>query len=219
MFDVSASAPAPYRWLSPASYSVRIEIPVPGMSGKVAHSVEGLWQGLKVIAGCIDETRFVCPPAGREGSVEGFRLGDQTLSLVEARWKIYIPAYFHYLNHFAPQEALATILSEQEHGKKVYLHDVAANGNLARPEPYAHAAALALYLNLRRRDSDWRPRDLAEERLLEILDGQGTIEGRASRLQPLLEDETMKRAVLHFCDQNPREPEHYRIGKVLALLA
>lgn len=47
VYDVSSYADFPYCTLSPMW--VHGNIPVPGMSGKVSDTVEGIWQGLKVI--------------------------------------------------------------------------------------------------------------------------------------------------------------------------
>ncbi len=148
--DVSSFGTQPYSLLSPETFSEDFAIPVPGLEGVVAHSVEGIWQGLKLINGVSDHTLFdtITHKRGR-GELTGYQYGTTILDEQEARWRIFIPSYKFYLDHFAPQEAINSLLGFQQQGRKVFVYDVASNDDISKPEPYAHAAALATYLNLK----------------------------------------------------------------------
>src|SRR5438874_8672967 len=65
-------------------------IPVPGMPGVTGDSVEGIWQGLKVIRG--KTALHLLRGPGRKrggGKPSGHRHGDRLLGVVEARRKVY----------------------------------------------------------------------------------------------------------------------------------
>ncbi len=147
--DVSSLGEYPYNLLSPTTYAKEFAIPVPGLEGVVAHSVEGIWQGLKLIQGESNHTLFDTIAHKREGELRGYQYGSAVLDEQEARWRIFIPAYTFYLDHFAPQDAIRSLLGLQQEGKRVLLHDTKNNDDISKPEPYAHAAALATYLNLK----------------------------------------------------------------------
>ncbi|MFC1698014.1 DUF6939 family protein [Nanoarchaeota archaeon] len=147
--DVSSYAKKPFKLLSPFTHSDKFLIPVPSMEGTFSHSVEGIWQGLKIIDEIIDESLFKRKPHKRKGKVIAHKFGEKILDFYNARIDIYLPSYYFYLDNYAPKEALDFLLREQRGGKKVYLYDVEDNGDIQNPKPYAHAAALATYLNLK----------------------------------------------------------------------
>ncbi len=147
--DVSSKGAHPYSLLSPETFSLDIQIPVPGLEEKISHSVEGIWQGLKFINGKSDHRLFDIIAQKREGEITGYQYGQKVLDEMEARWRIFIPAYKFYLDQFAPQKAIDSLLVFQQQGKKVFVYDSESNDDISNPEPYAHAAALATYLNLK----------------------------------------------------------------------
>jgi catechol 2,3-dioxygenase-like lactoylglutathione lyase family enzyme len=73
IYDVSSYADFPYCTLSPMW--PHGGIPVPGMPGTTSDSVEGIWQGLKVIRGEIAPRYFSGPGPKRGGKPSGLRLG------------------------------------------------------------------------------------------------------------------------------------------------
>jgi len=148
VFDVSSYADPPFCTLSPMW--VHGGIPVPGMPGVTSDSVEGVWQGLKVIRGRIEPRFFRGKGAKRGGKPSGHRLGDQLLRIVEARRRIYVPAYEWMLEHRVDPALLAGFLELARRGVVQYLHDVGDNGDIGNAdEGLAHAAVLVRYLNRR----------------------------------------------------------------------
>ncbi len=157
--DVSDFGEYPYNLLSPFTFSTQFQIPVPGLEKVVAHSVEGIWQGLRLIDGKsnyilfhqIADNKSVDNKERnrRDGKITGYQYGAEVLDEREARWAIFIPSYTYYLNHFAPKDVIDSLLALQEKGKKLLVYDTKNNDDISNPEPYAHAAVLASYLNLK----------------------------------------------------------------------
>jgi hypothetical protein len=149
VYDVSSYADHPYCTLSPMW--VHGGIPVPGMSGTVSDTVEGVWQGLKVIRGRT-EPRFFrgkgCKRGG--GKPMGHLFNGKLLDVVEARQKIYRVAYEWMLDHRADPELLRAFIDRAQTGVVQYFHDTGDNGDYHDTnEPLAHAAVLVQYLNRR----------------------------------------------------------------------
>ena len=65
--DVSGYAGMPFKLLSPYTYDPNMELPVPGIPERSSYSVEGVWQGLKIVNGEIDESYFTHRPKKRKG--------------------------------------------------------------------------------------------------------------------------------------------------------
>lgn len=146
--NVSSKASPPYCFLSP--FFPHGDIPVPGMKGVAADSVEGVWQGLKSVRGRIDESFFHGPGKKRRSraAVEGHRYGDRLLSYGEARNLIYVPLYRHMVTSLplARDAAFGLLLEGLE--RDVWVHDVDSNGDIANlTKPLAHAAVLVELLN------------------------------------------------------------------------
>ncbi len=145
--DVSSDADEPYNQLSP--FYPHGGIPVPGMSGRVSDSVEGIWQGLKVIRSKIAPRYFEGVGRKRGGKPVGHRLGDQKrlLGLVEAREKIYIPAYQWMLGNRVDSAVLEEIIGRAFRGVPQFLYDKEDNGSIHKDGPMAHASVLVRYVN------------------------------------------------------------------------
>lgn len=88
-------------------------IPVPGLSNMTSNSVEGIWQGLKILidgGGRItdaDTTYFATCSGPRKGTVLGHDWGLQGLLLpyADAHRMIYLPAYAYQLTKQAVKVA------------------------------------------------------------------------------------------------------------------
>ncbi|HVL15749.1 MAG TPA: hypothetical protein VM529_24470 [Gemmata sp.] len=146
VIDVSSYAPEPYCTLSPMW--VHGGVPVPGMSGQTSDTVEGVWQGLKVIRGRIATRFFRGPGAKRGGRPSGHKLGGEELGVVEARRRIYVPTYEWVLENRVEPELIEQLIATALSGVTQYVHDVGDNGDPNDPDqPLAHAAVLVRYLN------------------------------------------------------------------------
>ena len=146
VIDVSSYAPAPYCTFSPMW--IHGGIPVPGMPGEASDTVEGVWQGLKVIRGRIATRYFRGPGAKRGGKPSGHQLGKQELGVVDARRLIYVPTYEWVLENRIDPALVRGFIDTALAGTKQHFHDVGDNGDPNDPDqPLAHAAVLVRYIN------------------------------------------------------------------------
>jgi len=145
--DVSSSADSPLDQLSP--FYPHGGIPIPGMPGKTADSVEGIWQGLKVIRGKTAPRFFEGGGRKRGGKPAGHQYGEskRLLDLVEARRKIYIPAYHWMLDHRVNPEILRTFIDRAFRGIPQFFYDREDNGAIGKDQPLAHARILVDHIN------------------------------------------------------------------------
>src|SRR3954452_679373 len=88
---VTSYADPPYCTLSPMWFHGGI--PVPGMPGTTSDTVEGIWQGLKVIRGKMAPRCFQGPGQKRVGKPAGHQFGRKRRGIVEPGHKIYRVAY------------------------------------------------------------------------------------------------------------------------------
>lgn len=147
VYDVSSYAEMPYRELSP--FYVHGGIPVPGMPGTTSDTVEGIWQGLKVIRGETALRLFRGPGRKRGGKKpSGHRYGEKLLGVVEARYKIYRVAYEWVLVHRIDQALVREFVEVALGGTTQYFHDTGDNGDINDPDaPLAHASLVVQYVN------------------------------------------------------------------------
>jgi len=147
LYDVSSYAEDPYDRLSP--FYPHGDIPIPGMEGHASDSVEGIWQGLKVIRGRI-EPRFFRGGGQKRGGGKpaGHQFGNQLLGYVEARRRIYVPAYEWMLEHSLDVAISSAFIARARLGVSQSFHDVGKNGDIDNTNAaLAHAAVLVEYLN------------------------------------------------------------------------
>jgi hypothetical protein len=154
VLDVTSKGEQPWVRFSP--FYPHGGIPVPGIPGTFARSVEGLWQGLKVFEHeGIDPSRWeiadmkgIKRAAGRRGRVLGHRLGvgsDVLLGYREARYNIYLPAYRWVLENRLSEEV--SRLREESAARTVVLLDYEMNANVDDlSSPLSHAALIRLHL-------------------------------------------------------------------------
>ena len=146
VYDVSSYAEPPYCELSPMW--VHGGIPVPGLPGQTSDTVEGVWQGLKLIRGKIATRFFSGQGAKRGGKPSGHQFGKKELGAVEARRLIYVPTYEWMLENRIDAELIQKFIDTALAGITQYFHDVGDNGDPNDPDqPLAHAAVLVRYLN------------------------------------------------------------------------
>jgi hypothetical protein len=145
VYDVSSYADEPYCLLSPMY--AHGGIPVPGMACK-SDSVEGIWQGLKVIRGKTAPRYFRGKGQKRGGKPSGHQLGDRLLGLVEARNRIYRPAYEWMLANRIDPALLQSFVDRAFAGIPQFFHDLGDNGDINNTgEALAHASLLVQYIN------------------------------------------------------------------------
>jgi hypothetical protein len=146
VIDVSSYADPPWCTLSPMW--AHGGIPVPGMPGQTSDSVEGIWQGLKVIRGDIATRLFRGKGQKRGGKPSGHQYGKKLLDIVEARQKIYKVAYEWMLVNRIEPELIEELVQRAFEGVTQYVHDVCDNGDINNVnEPLAHAALVVQYAN------------------------------------------------------------------------
>ena len=144
--DVSSYAEPPFCALSPMW--VHGGIPVPGAPGEASDTVEGVWQGLKVIRGKTAPRFFRGPGAKRGGKPSGHQFGKKELGVVDARRLIYVPTYEWVLENRIDPELIRNFIDAALAGVTQHFHDVGDNGDPNdADQPLAHAAVLARYLN------------------------------------------------------------------------
>jgi hypothetical protein len=145
VYDVSSYAEPPYCELSPMW--VHGGIPVPG-TNETSDTVEGVWQGLKVIRGKTAPRYFRGPGGKRGGKPAGHLLSKKLLGVVDARRLIYVPTYEWMLENCIDGRLIQSFIDAAFAGLVQHFHDVGDNGNPNNPDqPLAHAAVLVRYLN------------------------------------------------------------------------
>ena len=145
--DVSSSGDAPYNQLSP--FFPHGGIPIPGMGNQRSDSVEGIWQGVKVIRGKIAPRFFEGSGQKRSGKPRGHQFGESSrlLGLEEARRAIYIPAYEWMLDNCIEPELFEEIIARAFRGIPQFFYDREDNGSIGKDAPLAHAKVLVDYVN------------------------------------------------------------------------
>lgn len=157
VFDVtSKSTDGEMRKLSP--FEDYGDVPVPGMVGEKASSVERIWQGLKVFETRGEDLGWLTRrgPTGikrtvrKHGAMRGHAWfgdggGRVLLPYVEARKRIYLPAYRWVLEEKA-QRQLRRIAEAAARGPVVLL-DYTTNGDVEDARtPLSHASQVAAYV-------------------------------------------------------------------------
>jgi len=151
-YDTSTNAPLAHdldyvKDLSEFSpFTVYGSIPIPQYQGS-SDTVEGVWQGLKVINNRIDVSYFKGKGRKRYGRVAGHQLGSKVVGYLEARKKIYVPTYEFMVKEFL-QEEFELLLQRAKKGVKQFFFDVDDNGNLGDlKSPLAHSSVLVDIIN------------------------------------------------------------------------
>lgn len=146
--NVSSYGSKPYNLLSPFTYSQDFKIHVPGQNRTYSHSVESIWQSLKVINGQTEFELFSRKPKKRKGLVEGHLFDGRLLNIVDARKEIYKPSYFYYVQNFVPKEVKDNLLMRVFDEWEICLYDIENNLDIEKPGPLAHSVFACEYLNI-----------------------------------------------------------------------
>jgi hypothetical protein len=142
-------------------------IPVPGLN-RTSKTVEGIWQGLKVIDGEPDFNLFYDFAGKRKpksgATLEGWLYGDEVIDLVTARLKIYLPAFLFHWKHNVSDEIKDRLVdlaaSKEAEGLDVPVYDFETNADIFKADKsYAHAHLVAYLLNGRYNLKEGKPPD------------------------------------------------------------
>lgn len=152
VLDITSKAEDP--WVKFSPFYPHGNIPIP-FSNELSQSVEGLWQALKVfekedidiLKTLITNMKGIKRTVRRLGKVKGHRKGihgNELLGYLDARKKIYIPAYYWVLNNKLTTE-LNLIKEKASNG--VVLLDYETNGDINDlRKPLSHAHLVKQYL-------------------------------------------------------------------------
>lgn len=131
-------------------------IPIPGMPGKYAQSVEGIWQGLKVFEKeGVDVKKFdiasmknIKRTTGeKRGKVLGHLFANDIIPYVTARKQIYLPAYSWVLDQCLSNE-ISLLRGLLQEGKQIMLLDYETNEDIDdTSKPLSHASLIKAALN------------------------------------------------------------------------
>jgi uncharacterized protein DUF6939 len=133
-FKDAPDSMARWRTLCPFHAFAEPVLPVPGQPGMAARSVEGVWQGLKIVDGRTDleqlttSTPVKRPPDQLRGpdfpyAASQFVFADRKIDLVTARWLIYLPVFVALLRDSVPAEVHEEIWSAIDSGREVLFYD------------------------------------------------------------------------------------------------
>lgn len=158
MVDTYDGAPAnmaAFRPLNPFHLWPAPVLAVPGMDGRWSRSLEGIWQGLKVIEGKTDFAQFAGTPRKRPTDAERrasstyryeaarFQFRGREIGLREARFRIYAVAYLELLDRVVPAALIARIRRAAQEGCEVAFYDWDDNGDIADIRAsYSHSSLL-----------------------------------------------------------------------------
>jgi hypothetical protein len=143
--DVSSRAHRPLDKLSP--FYPHGSIPVPGSDSLFSDSVEGVWQGLKMIEGRVDASYFSGKGRKRRGKPEGHKFGDRLLGYIEARRLVYLPAYEYMWKMCVGRDIRSLMFKPALEGIVQYFYDYDDNGDIEDSRrPLAHSSILVRLL-------------------------------------------------------------------------
>lgn len=150
--DVTSKAEGEIKKLSP--FYPHGSIPIPN-SNKFSESVEGLWQGLKIFEDHGIDFKSFDNRLGRNikrtvrkyGVPKGHQYGlnsNELLSYIDARLKIYLPAYKFVLDKYCSH--IINRLREASKSKTIILLDYTTNGDVYDVStPLSHAQLVKSY--------------------------------------------------------------------------
>jgi hypothetical protein len=141
---------------NPFHFEQRFLIPVPGQRQR-SHSVEAVWQGLKIVEGRTDFRMFESPPTKRPGEAlrkqtdyryeeSKFLFEEKVVDIITARFLIYLPTYLYLLEYLVPDSIIAEIRNNLRQGNTVLFYDWDDNFEITNPRSsFSHSAILAAW--------------------------------------------------------------------------
>jgi len=155
IYDTSTNAPTSRDFgtinmseLSP--FRIYYGIPVPGQNGVYSDTVEGIWQGLKIVKGKTDFSYFKGKGRKRNAKPKGHLYGSKIYFVVQARELIYIPSYQFMWENRIDQKLRDLFVTRSSNDLPQYFLDVDTNFDIHNKErPFAHSA---LVVNLIKQD-------------------------------------------------------------------
>ncbi|OLR26821.1 DUF6939 family protein [Bacillus cereus] len=157
--DVAPEAMDKYRVLNPFNYHAEPIYPVPKMKDTYSHSIESIWQGLKIIENKTDVSLFNKKPCKRPNMLERekidfcyegtkFLYGNQIINHLEARFLIYCPIYLYNLEKICSIELINTIGQAMNQKQIIVFYDWDDNFHIENlSSPFSHSAILAAWFN------------------------------------------------------------------------
>lgn len=143
----------PFRQLNPFHCWPTPVLSVPG-TDLLSTSVEGIWQGLKIVDGSTEFSQFVGLPSKRPSDTERrvlpnyeyrrsrFLYNGEAIDLVTARFIIYSVAYMELLDRVIDR-SLIDYIRDQASNNEVIFFDWDGNGDIINPETsFSHSALL-----------------------------------------------------------------------------
>jgi len=152
MIDMRVDAPVP--WCRFHLAYQHGHIPIPQMPGHSSESVQGIVEGLALVArsgqpGKINPGYFMGP--GRPRRIQkgqwcvGYRVGTRAVSIGEARQNLLMPAYLWVLHNRL--KAFVKRLDQMGRDKDLHLYDGASNIDIHDPKPFSGAAVVVSLIN------------------------------------------------------------------------
>lgn len=159
IIDTSTNT-APFAVFSPFFVWDQV-IPVPGQDGLKSKTIEGVWQGLKLIDGKIDKSYFGAEKIRKRkiqpyGSAL-FLYGENRIDYLTAREKIYKPTFEWVYRNLLPGQLKKALYILARGGIKLFFYDVDSNPDIEDvSSPYSHSSLLVDIINEELRIQDLR---------------------------------------------------------------
>ena len=141
----------PYNVFSPFFVWDQV-IPVPGIKDLKSRTVEGIWQGLKLINGKIDKSLFDAKKIKKRrdepyGSCH-FLFGNEEINYREARKKIYKPSYEWMFHNLLSRDLKESVFILAENDIQLYFFDVDDNPDIENTSSsFSHSSLLVDIVN------------------------------------------------------------------------
>lgn len=150
MITVDVSGKGAGEWAVLAPTFAHGDIPVPGLAGVTSKTVEGIWEGLKRFENEGENLALLetDKPKKRKltdagGKFLGWAYGSETLKdEIEARQKIFIPAYTWMVKNSPEARAKFDALVDLARKNTLHVYDNIENSDSHDPRPYSYAALL-----------------------------------------------------------------------------
>lgn len=150
LIDTSTCS-SPYNMLSPFFVWDKV-IPVPGMENSKSRTIEGIWQGLKIINSKVEKSLFDAKKIKKRradpyGSCK-FLFGNQEINYGEARKKIFKPSYEWMFRNLLPRDLKESLYILAENDIQLYFFDVDDNPDIENTSSsFSHSSLLVDIVN------------------------------------------------------------------------